>query len=50
MCFLGLDRSDTHQFYANAEWCFKWLKLLFVVGLDITMIVLNVKGVACIAK
>ncbi|MCJ1246585.1 hypothetical protein MMC30_003794 [Trapelia coarctata] len=32
------------KLYANAEWCFKWLKLLFVVGLDITMIVLNVIG------
>lgn len=36
--------SDSCQLYANVEWCFKWLKVLFIVGLDVTMVVLNVKG------
>lgn len=41
----GCDMSDAGQLYADIEWCFKWLKVFFVVGLDVTMVVLNVKGV-----
>jgi amino acid permease len=30
--------------YGNAEWFFKWLKIIFLIGFDITMIILNIRG------